>query len=163
MVMSASRREQGVPQRRVAVHQRLGPLVVLRRPAFDQVGRQRERAAGEADQRRAAQLGHQRADRLGDVGHVARLERRAAGPGRARSRIGCPITGPMPGLMSMSNAHRPQRDHDVAEQDGGVHVVPAQRLQGDLGDQVRLVHASSIGMPSRAPRGTPAASGPPGA
>ncbi len=44
--------EQRVPQLRVAVHQRLGPGVVPRRAALDQVAGQRERRAGEADQRR---------------------------------------------------------------------------------------------------------------
>ena len=48
--------------------------------------------------------------------------------------------------------HRPQRDHDVAEQDGRVHRVPAHRLQGDLGDDIGLEHALSIGIPPRARR-----------
>ncbi len=39
-----------VPRLRVAVHQRLGVRVVVRVAAFDRVGRQRERGAGEADQ-----------------------------------------------------------------------------------------------------------------
>src|SRR5690606_37465364 len=30
-----------------------------------------------------------------------------------------------------------ERDHDVAEEDRGVDVVPAHRLQGDLDDHVR--------------------------
>ena len=49
--------------------------VRARRPALDQVGRQRERRAGEPDQRGLAELAHQRLDRLGHVRHVIRFER----------------------------------------------------------------------------------------
>ena len=34
------------------------------------------------------------------------------------------------------DARRPQRHHDVGEQDGGVDAVPAHRLQRDLADQL---------------------------
>ena len=47
---------------------------------------------------------------------------------------------------------RAQRDHDVAEQDGRVHVVPAQRLQGDFRDQVgagtRIEHRDALAHPA---------------
>src|SRR5271165_2717174 len=36
-----------------------------------------------------------------------------------------------------ADAYRAQRDHDVAEDDGRVDVIPTHRLQRDLGDQVR--------------------------
>ena len=82
--------EQRVPQLGLAVHERLGAGVVLRRAALDQVARQRERRAGEADQRRRAELGRPACARPRvTYGHVAGLERRAAGRGRPRSRIGC--------------------------------------------------------------------------
>ena len=60
------RRHQRVPGLGLAEHHRLGALVVAARAALDQVGRQRERRAGEADQRHVAQLGDQQRDRLGD-------------------------------------------------------------------------------------------------
>ena len=66
--------EQGVPHRRVAVHEGPGALMVLGRAALDQVGRQGERRAGEPDQRRCAQLGHQHGDGVGDERHVTRLQ-----------------------------------------------------------------------------------------
>src|SRR5699024_3223525 len=41
-----------------------------------------------------------------------------------------------------------ERDDDVGEEDGGVHAVAAHRLQGDLGDHVRveagLQHAGAL-------------------
>ena len=99
-VTSASRRAERVPQLRLAVHQRLGLGVGPRRPALDQVAGQRERRAGEADQRGVAQLGDEQPDRLVDVGDVvagrsggSAPRRRRCGsarrpPGRCRAR--CP-------------------------------------------------------------------------
>ena len=73
--------EQLAPQRRVAVHHRLGLPVGARRPALDQVAGDGERCAGEADERRGAELVDHEADGLGDVGRVGLgLE------GRSRSR-----------------------------------------------------------------------------
>ena len=50
------------------------------------------------------------------------------------------------------HADRPQRHHDVAEQDRRVDVVAAQRLQGDLGDQLgpgaRLEHRDALADPA---------------
>ena len=142
--------EQRVPQRRVAVHQRLGLVVVLGRPALHQVGREREGASGEPDQRPLAQFGHERPDRLGHVGHVARVQgaQPLQIPGRAHRSLD---HRPDPGLDVHVDSDRAQRDHDVAEQDGRVHVVPAQRLQGDLGDQLgagaRVEHRDALPHP----------------
>jgi hypothetical protein len=36
-------------------------------------------------------------------------------------------------------AHRLEREQDVGEQDGGVHAVRLDRLQGDLGREIRLL------------------------
>src|SRR5690606_2602926 len=66
--------EQVGPQLRVAVHDRLGVLVRAGRAALDEVAREGERRSGEADQRGAAELAGELADRLGDVGHVLRRE-----------------------------------------------------------------------------------------
>ena len=48
--------------------------VLLGGTALDEVRRDRERRAREADQRRAAELAHQAADRLGDEGDVVGVE-----------------------------------------------------------------------------------------
>ena len=109
IVMSVSLAQQRVPQRRVPVHQRLGAVEALRRAAVDQVAGQGERAAGEPDQRRAAELGDQRPDRLG---HERRHRPARSGRSRARSaspRIGCSTTGPTPGAMSMPTPTALQR------------------------------------------------------
>ena len=150
MVMSAQPAQQRVPQPRVAVHQRLGLVVILGRPALDQVGREREGAACEADQRPLGQLGHERPDRLGHVGHVVRLQR--AQPPQVLSRPHrCLDHRPDAGLDVHVDPDRAQRDHDVAEQDGRVHVVPAQRLHGDLSDQLgagtRIEHRDALPHP----------------
>ncbi len=143
MVMSVSQAQQRVPQPGVPVHHGLRQVVPLGRAALDQVRGEGERAAGEPDQRPRAQLAHQRGHRLGDEPHIARLQ--AAQPGqvpfvpdglaehRADTRLDVDV-----------QPHRVQRDHDVAEQDGRVNRVPAQRLQRDLGDHIgqraRLEH-----------------------
>ena len=46
--------------------------------------------------------------------------------------------GPHAGLDPDGDAHRRERHHDVAEQDRRVDRHPAERLQRDLDDQVRL-------------------------
>ena len=57
-----------VPRGGLRVHERLGAEVVLRRSAFDRVGRQRERRAAEADERHASvELPAQEPDRLEHV------------------------------------------------------------------------------------------------
>ena len=63
-------RTQPMPQLRVAVHHRLGVLVVLGRPALHEVRRKGERRAGESDQRGGAQLGQDQMDGLRDVREV---------------------------------------------------------------------------------------------
>ena len=84
-----------------------------------------------------AQLGEQQRDRLGDRGDLLGVQHAAAGARRPSVRTGSASTGPVPGTMSTPDAGRVQRHHDVAEQDGRVHPVPAHRLQGDLAGQLR--------------------------
>jgi hypothetical protein len=109
------------------VHQRLGDLVVLRRPALDEVRRQRERCAGEPDERRRAQLADQRADGLVDERDVAGLERAqlvevgAGADGAAQHRADARLHVDV-------DTHGTQRHHDVGVEDGGVDPVPADRL-----------------------------------
>ena len=120
MVICASRAHSACHSVRRAVHQRLGLDVVLRRSALDEVAGQRERRAGEADQRRRAELGHEQAHRLGDerdvgrrqLGHPVKIGQRAYGLGddRPDARLDLDV-----------DAGRVQRHHDVAEQDRRVH------------------------------------------
>ena len=84
----------------LGVHQRLGAGVALRRAAFDEVAGERERRAGEADERHV-ELGHEQRDGLGHVGRVGRRARTdAAVPGRRRRGTARPRPGPRPGAIS---------------------------------------------------------------
>ena len=119
------------------MHERLGARVVPRRAALDQVAGQRERRPGEPDQRGAAQLAGPASGRPG--------RRTRPGPGRARGsaatsapvRTGAATTGPTPATMSRSTPAALSGTMMSREQDRRVHPVPAYRLEGDLGDQVR--------------------------
>ena len=150
------------PQTGVAVHQGLGVLVVLARPALHEVAGQRVGRAGEADERGAAQLADQLPHRLG---HRRQRERVEVGQGldvgggahrAAEHRAGA-------GHDVDVDTGRAQRHDDVGVEDGGVDAVPPHRLQGDLGDQVGV----RAGLEHRDPAphlvGTPAASARPGA
>ena len=89
---SASFSSSAVPHLRLAVHQRLRHGEVARRPPFDEVPRDRERAAAEADDGLVVpQLAPHDPDRLEDrrdassgSGTRRRSTRRATGPARAR-------------------------------------------------------------------------------
>ena len=107
MVMSVQPGEQGMPQR--AGRRTSAPWSApgSSTARLHQVGRQRERAAQRNRSAAVrAQLGHQRADRRGQVRTRRTARAHAAGSRSARARTGCPITGPMPGLMSMSTPDR---------------------------------------------------------
>ncbi len=128
--------EQPMPGARIRVHHRPRREVVAGAATLHQVGGQGERRAREADQRGGLpQLGHHQAHRLRDGGG---LHERV--PGDAVH-----VGGRAYGLVD-HRAHarvdlhlyprEDQRRHDVREQDGGVHVVPPHRLQGDLGGQL---------------------------
>ncbi len=127
--------QQVGPELGVAVHHRLGVLVRPRRAALDEVARQGERRAGEADQRGRAELVDEHADRLGDVGDVLGgqvpqpLEVRAGAHRLLDDRADA-------GLDVEVDADGLQGHDDVAEVDRRVDVVAADRLQGDLGDQL---------------------------
>ncbi len=93
--------------------------------------------AGEADQRHVAQRRHQQRHRVGDGRdgvavqglHGGHVTGGADGVGDDRPDVRHDV---------QVDARRAQRDDDVGEQDGGVHAVPANRLQRDLGDQLRV-------------------------
>jgi hypothetical protein len=128
--------QQRVPQVGFGVHHRLGLEVGARRSALDEIAGQRERRPGETDQRGAAELADEQLDRVGDEADVVRGDRpqpRQVGGGphrRLDHRSGA-------GHDVQIDAGGRDRHHDVAEQDRGVDLVPAHRLQGDLGDQIR--------------------------
>ena len=127
-----------VPQRRVAVHQRLGARVGARRPALDQVAGHRERRAGEADQR------HVELARRGSAPSRARRACRpraragAGGRGRPPTRNGLLDDRADAGRDVDAEADGGDRHDDVGVEDGGVDAVAAHRLQGDLGRQLGL-------------------------
>lgn len=132
-----------VPQLGLAVHQGLGVLMVLRRPALDEVRGQRERSARETDERLVAELSHELADRLGDIGDVAGFEvAQAFDPAGVPDRL--VDHGAHTRLDVQVDPDGLERHDDVAEEDRGVGVVPADRLHRDLGDHVgsrtRLKH-----------------------
>src|SRR5664280_628554 len=124
-----------MPQLGVAVHHRLGVLVVLGRPALHEVRRKGERRAGESDQRGGAQLGQDHVYGLRDIGEV--LGRQLRKPVEV---------GPFPEWLGHDRSHPrhdvkidadgSQRNHDVAKEDGRVHTVASHWLHRDLGDQV---------------------------
>ena len=125
--------EQLRPQLRRAVHQGLGRCVVLRRTTLDEVAGQRERGAREPDQRSGSELAGERLNGLGDVRNVRRGQ----------------LPWEVAGAAERLRDHRPhsgddvevdpdclERHDDVAEEDRSVDPESADRLQGDLGDQV---------------------------
>ena len=127
--------EQLRPQLGLAVHQRLGAGVVLARPALDEVAGERERRAGEADERRRAELADERAHRLGDVRDVVGRQRGQpveVGGGAERLRDDRPDARDDVEV----DADRLERHDDVGEEDRRVDAVAADRLQRDLGDEV---------------------------
>ena len=56
----------------------------------------------------------------------------------ASSRTGCAKRGPSPGVEAQAQAHRIGHGEDVAEQDRRVQRVALQRLQRDLGGELRV-------------------------
>ena len=139
---------QPVPRLGVAVHQRLGPGEVARGPALDGVRRQRERRAGEADERDAAvELPSRHRNRVQHVAEpFARLEQPepfdvSFGPERLLD----------PRAFAFDEverqAHRFEGQQQVREDDGGVDVDGVDRLQGDAGGQ--------LGRPTELEEGVP--------
>ena len=96
------RRHQRVPGLGLAEHHRLGAFVIAARTALDEVGRQRERGAGEADQRDVAELADQQPDGIGDGRHLLAAQGASCAATSAAVRIGCSMTGPTSGTMSRS-------------------------------------------------------------
>ena len=153
---------QPVPGLRVPVHQRLGTGEVARRPAFDGVGRQSERRAGEADQRDAAvelAPGHERSRRARSRGLRAG---RTAGAVRCRRGPHGWWTTALRPSRTRRRAHGLERQQDVREEDRGVHVEGVERLQGHCAWRARASCRAREGVPSEGP-GIRPCSGRPGA
>ena len=154
------RRHQRVPGVGLAEHHRLGALVVAARSALDEVGRQRERSTGEADQRDIAQLGSP----------AARPHRRSAQPVRrsraliaatsAAVRIGCSITGPTSGTMSSSMPEA--RSGTTMSENRMAASTPCLRTGCRVisHDQLRVEAGGQHAVLWRAAPGTRAANGP---
>ena len=124
----------GVPE-----HQRLGLGERVGVPAFDRVGRKCERRPGEANQRQlAVQLV---LDLANGLQHEAQLLARLEAPqgvdvcGRGQRPL---ETRSLAADEVEGQPQRRQWNQQIREQDGGVHLDAAQRLQRHLGGQVRL-------------------------
>ncbi len=131
--------DEGAPDERFGVHERLDPGERARRPPFDEVARDGEGGAGEADERHVrSQLARHERGCLPDVGGVllrderpesAKVVFRGERPGDDRTATG---------LDHDAKADRVDRDHDVGEEDRCVHSVAVYRLEGELGSEGRV-------------------------
>ena len=116
----------------------LATQVVARRAAFDEVAGQRERRAGEADDRLLArQLAADDPHRVEREPQLfIRLERAQAGHVRGRpDRV---VDDRADVRLDLEvDAHRLERQHDVGEQHRGIDAQQLDGHQGDLGAQLR--------------------------
>ena len=129
--------EDAVHQVGALVHQRLDGAVVVRAAAFDHVAGQRPGAAREADQghfAHAVLIGQCLADGAHRVEHIAQLVH--VGHGQlGHGGLVAHDLGEFRAFArgeAQAQAHGVGHGEDVAEQDGGVEVVAAQRLQRHL-------------------------------
>ena len=127
--------EQRVPDLGLAVHQLLGGEEVAAAATLDEVARDRERRAAEADQRLLrGQLPANEADGL------ERLLRRSVGPqavdvGRGTDRV---LDHRAHAFDELDvEAHGQHRRHDVREENGGIDAVTLHRLERHLRAELR--------------------------
>ena len=155
---------QLVPERGIAVHQRLDPGEVLGRTPLHQV-------AGHGERARRRSRSAAPSSSLGQHAAPPR-PRRACRP---RARAGAGAAGP-PWPAEGLGHHRPgarghvhpeadgrRRHHDVGEEDGGVGAVAVDRLAGQLGHQLGLGDGLEDAARARGRPGTREATGRPGA
>ena len=130
---------QRVPDVRRRVHQPLHVQELAARLALDQVARDRERAAAEADHRLVGpQLASDDRDRLEDERHGL-LGLGDGQPLDVGHRAQRPLDHGADVLDQLDvDAHPEQRQHDVREHHRCVDVVPANRLQRHLGAELGL-------------------------
>ena len=124
------------PGLRVGVHHGARAEVVAGRLPLHHVRGERERRAGKADQRGLPQLGDGEPDGLADglEGFPGQLGQ-GGDVGRGADRL--VQHGTDAGDDVHADSGQLERNDDVGEEDGGVDVVAADRLQGDLGGQLR--------------------------
>ncbi len=156
------RRHQRVPYRGLAPQERLRAGVVARRPALDQIARERERGAGEPDQRHI-ELGDQQPNGLERVRLVLLGHERAQPVEVALVADGLVEHRAATRLHADREPDRHERDDDVAEQDRRVHRHPPKRLERDLDGFVGVAGSSRGCRGHRAARGTRAGIGRPAA
>ena len=115
-------------------------------PAFDQVGRQGERRAREADQRHLSG-GRRRAGRRRPALRSPLQFRAFKAITLAVVRTGLAITGPTSATMSRSTPAAREAARRCRRTGLRVHAVPPDRLQGDLTDQLRVEAGLHHGVP----------------
>ena len=125
------------------VHQRLDGAVVVRAAAFDHVAGQRPGAARKTDQGHLAHavlIGQRLADGAHRVEHIAQFVHVGHGQlghgGLVAHDLG--KLRAFTGRKAQTQAHGIGHGQDVAEEDGGVEVIAAQRLQRHLAGQLRV-------------------------
>ncbi len=133
-------RQQFVQSGRIIQRHRLDPRVILAAAAFDHVAGQRPRTAGKADQRHlAVQFAPDQAHR---VHHVAQLGF------HVRYRQPVRVGGGAHGAFELrafaldevqAQTHCVGHGEDVGEQDRSVQPEAAQRLQGHLAGDLRVL------------------------
>ena len=96
---------EAVPRGGVAVHQRLGVREVVRVAALDRIRRERERRAGEADERHAGRRARAVICRIA-VEHVAPAPRAVRTGGRPPGRLRCAAGFRSPALRRRRNRTR---------------------------------------------------------
>ena len=143
-----------LPGARLGVHERLHLLERSGGPSLDQVGRQRERSAGEPDERDRAPFAHE-PDRLEEGRHpLLGVEGpQALHVARGRDRLEDDGADALADLEREAQALERQRD--VGEQDRRVDPQPLDRLErhlgaeigdaGDLQEAVPLPHRAVLG------------------
>ena len=136
-----------VPGVRLGMHQRLGALVILRRPAFNEVASQGKRRADETDESLlVGELAQNDLNALADLGHVD-VENRQVGHVLLGAHWGI-HDGAATGDDLYAHARCLERDNDIAEENGAINIVAAHRLQGNLRQQLwhetGIQHADSL-------------------
>ena len=129
---------EDVPRVGMSVHQRLGAREVGRVAAFNRIRSERERRAGEANQRHAImQLLLHDLDGLHDMRkRLARLEELQ--PVDVRRRFDRPLDLRAFALHEVEGeSHRFERQQQIGKQNRGIHLDAPHRLQRHFGGELR--------------------------
>ena len=132
--------EQLVQSVGLVEHQRLEMFIIFRRPALDDIGRQRPRAAGKADQRRlAVELAPDQLDGRRDIAElVFDVRHGQLGDGFRRTHRMLELRA-FAGHEMQAQAHGLGDSQDVREQNRCIQIEAPQRLQRDLAGQLRVL------------------------